>query len=66
MYIRPAFVPTPHTFCSSCERTAKSNIWPIRQWGVEVNLYPEHLYIPNTVIHIVDCAKCKKVVTQTY
>ena len=30
----------PHTFPISCERTAKSKIWPIRQWDGEANSNP--------------------------
>ena len=37
MYIRAPIVPAPHTFSSSFERTAKSKIWSVRQWGGEAN-----------------------------
>ena len=33
-------VPTPYTFRSSFERSAKSKIWPIRRWGGEDNSNP--------------------------
>ena len=36
-YIRP---PAPHTFRSSLDRTSKSKIWPIFQWGGEANYNP--------------------------